>query len=432
MPSLAALTVLTIAEIVVEGNRKTRDSTVREISDLAVGQPWSDRARQHAKDELVTSGLFKDVQIHEEAVDGGIRVILEVRDKHSWIIAPTFYNQPTNKGGGLGFGENNLLGLNQKLLLYAQYATGDSFFIGAYIDPRFLGTRWSWQLDIYLRSSRIIEYAAPIAWFDDPEPVRESRLQYLNAGLKIGRELREGATLEGRVRAADVSYTDVALAEGATIEDVGGAPGDEVPAPGTPGLDTTFEVIATVDDRTNYWGVQEGTKAVITWEHSLPGADFDYWYAGATVQHGITFQWNHNVIARGSIGIGEDLPFQQEYSIGGTGHRGLENAQLRGDFRLSAGLEYSAPVTTYRGVAIRGLTFVDAGYVTFNDIEADDDFRHYLPGAAADGLAPYKTSVGIGTRLYLRQVVLPLLGLDFGYGVERRAFEIYLAIGLVD
>ena len=30
------------------------------------------------------------------------------------------------------------------------------------------------------------------------------------------------------------------------------------------------------------------------------------------------------------------------------------------------------------------------------------------------------------------KIVLPLLGLDFGYGVERGDYEIYLAIGLTD
>ena len=48
------------------------------------------------------------------------------------------------------------------------------------------------------------------------------------------------------------------------------------------------------------------------------------------------------------------------------------------------------------------------------------------------GLAGFKNSVGVGTRLYLRQIVLPLLGLDFGYGLEARDYEIYLAVGLTD
>lgn len=433
MASLALLASLTIAEIVVEGNHKTTDGTVLALSDLEVGQPWTDAARQHAEDELVTSGLFKRVRVDAEEVGEGVRVTLYVRDKHSWLIAPTFYDQPTNRGGGVGFGENNLLGRNDKLLLYGQYATGDTFFIGAFIDPAIRGGDWRWQLDVYLRSARTIEYAAPRAWIDDPKPVRVSRLQYLNAGLKLGKEIRDGAVLEGRLRGADVSYSDVALADGATMADLGLAADAAVPAPGAAGLDASFEILATYDDRTNYWGIEDGTKLVLTWEHTVPFSDFKYQYVGAKLSHALALPYQHNLVLRGVIGLGEDLPFQQEYSIGGTAQRGLENAQLRGDLRASGNVEYSAPVWSFRGLQLRGLGFVDVGYATFNDLEPDDArFRHYVPGADARGLAPLKTSVGLGTRVFLREVVLPLLGLDFGYGVERRELEIYLAIGLVD
>lgn len=433
MPSLAVLVLLAISEIVVEGNRKTTSATVREISDLRVGDPWTEAQRRRAEDELITSGLFQSVEVDDQTTATGVRVVLRVRDKHSWLIAPTFYWQPTNRGGGLGFGENNLFGRNEKLLLYAQAATGDSFFIGAFIDPSWRGGPWRWQLDVYLRSARVIEYAPPRAWRDDPAPVRESRLQYLNVGGKLGKELSEGAVLEGRLRGAHVSFSDVRLAGGATLEDVGVAPGDAVPAPGAPGWDLSAEVLASYDDRVNTWGLVEGSRILMTWERSLPGSDFHYWYVGGALQRGFVVGPDHNLVAELTVGVGEDLPFQQEYSIGGTQHRGLENGQLRGDVRGNASVEYSVPVLGHRGVALRALGFVDAGYAGFFDIEPDDArFRHYLPGADAGGAAPYKTSVGLGTRVFLRQVVLPLLGLDFGYGVERRDFEIYLAIGLVD
>jgi outer membrane protein insertion porin family len=96
-------------------------------------------------------------------------------------------------------------------------------------------------------------------------------------------------------------------------------------------------------------------------------------------------------------------------------------------------LEYSLPLFTLFGLSVRGLGFFDSGYTTFRD--ATNDERNYLPGSArADNstLAPFKNSVGVGTRLYLRQLVLPLLGLDFGYGLEARDLQVYLAIGLTD
>ncbi|MEO7092495.1 MAG: hypothetical protein ABI175_04535, partial [Polyangiales bacterium] len=111
-----------IAEIVVEENSKTTSDTVQLISKIEVGDAWTPDMAEEIKRNLVSSGLFKDVEVFTEPVKGGVKVHILAKDKHSWVIAPALYNQPTNKGAGLGFGENNLFGLNQKLLLYGQVA----------------------------------------------------------------------------------------------------------------------------------------------------------------------------------------------------------------------------------------------------------------------------------------------------------------------
>ena len=167
---------------------------------------------------------------------------------------------------------------------------------------------------------------------------------------------------------------------------------------------------------------------------ALPGlgSDFQYWYGGVQLARAMRFLARHNLVVRGSVGVGHDLPFQQEFTAGGTSQRGWKNNQFRGDLRVTANAEYSVPMFTVRGLAVRGLTFWDASYVTFRDPDDGRGVRDYLPGAGAGGLAPLRNSVGVGTRFYLRQIVLPLLGLDFGYGVERGDYEIYLAIGLTD
>jgi outer membrane protein assembly factor BamA len=125
------------------------------------------------------------------------------------------------------------------------------------------------------------------------------------------------------------------------------------------------------------------------------------------------------------------MPFQQEFTSGGTSMRGYLNDQFRGDSRMLANLEYSFPLFTIYGLSFRGLGFFDSSYTAFFT-NSDNTERNYLPGTDIHGLAPFKNSVGLGTRLYLRQIVLPLLGVDFGYGLEARDFQIYLAIGLTD
>lgn len=425
-----------VVDVRVDGNTKTTDETVRLIADVHQGEEMTPTLADRVQRDLVSSGLFQDVQVYWEPAPGGSRLVILARDKHSWVIAPAFYNQPTNKGVGLGFGENNLFGENEKLLLYAQVATGDSFFVGAYVDPSIAGTRFHWQADVFLKSGREIEYASPRAyWDDDPKPLRVSRLNYLNGGVRAGTRLFKAISLDARLRAAHVGYSWVEVAEGATLEEITGDPAaTTVPRPGATGWDVSGELSLGVDTRANWYGISSGYKFLATFEHALPGlgSDFEYWYSGVAMSRAIRVMKRHNLVLKGAANYGHDLPFQQEYLAGGTAQRGWKNNQFRGDIRATANVEYSVPILTVKGLAVRGLAFWDSSYITFKDGVQTNGTRHYLPGADARGLTPLRNSVGLGTRLYLRQIVLPLLGLDFGYGVERGDYEIYLAIGLTD
>jgi outer membrane protein insertion porin family len=337
----------------------------------------------------------------------------------------------------VGFGENNLFGENKKLLLYGQVATGDSFFIGAYVDPSIKGTRFKWQLDAYLLSTRSIEYAAPSRFLDSPKAVRTSRLNYFNAGLVGGINLFHDASLELRVRGAKVFYDDVALAAGAEPAEVTGdpsTPADAIPEPGQEGYDVSGQLIIDYDRRANWYGISHGDRYLISVERALTdlGSDFDYWHARVYFQRARRYYSRHNLIVKSQLAYGRDLPFQQEFTSGGTDLRGYLNQHFRGDFRAALNAEYSMPLLSIKGVALRVLGFVDSTYTAFLDIEDTDTFRSYLPGHGKLGLTPFKNTVGVGTRLYVRQIVLPLLGIDVGYGLERGDYEVYLAIGLTD
>jgi len=424
-----------IVDVKVEDETKTTPETVKLIADIDVGDEWTADMDDAITQRLVSSGLFKDVKVYSEPAAGGVIVHLIVKDKHSWVVAPAVYDQPTNKGGGIGYGENNLWGKNHKLLLYGQVATGDSFFVGAYVDPSINGSRFRWQADVYLASMRTIEYAPPRAYRDDPQPLRISRLNYLNAGLKLGVHLWGKTTFDARLRGAHVGYSWVKLAPGAALSDVTTDPtATAPPRPGATGWDTSLELFYGVDTRANWYGLSSGYKLQLMYEQGLPslGSDFRYWDVSLQLERAIRVLSRHNLILKGSFAMGHDLPFQQELTAGGTSMRGYKNAQLRGDLSANATAEYSVPLFTIKGLSIRGIGFWDSTYTTFVDRQTGDTFRSYLPGSEARGLSPFKNSVGVGTRLYLRQIVLPLLGLDFGYGVERGDFEIYLAIGLTD
>jgi outer membrane protein assembly factor BamA len=427
-----------IREIVIADNSKTTDDTVRFIAGIDEGDDWTEPMQDEIRIHLVSSGLFKDVSVFSEPhPKGGIKVTIIAKDKHSWVIAPTVYNQPTNKGAGIGFGENNLFGENKKLLLYGQVATGDSFFIGAYVDPSINGTPFHWQFDLFLQNERVFEYASPTALTEAPDQVRESKLRYFNAGVKAGVTLFRSLSLDGRLRGAYVFYNDVPrLVDDATEEDLGLMPGEPIPAPGAEGWDFSGEVVLAWDRRANWYGITSGDKYQLTYERSLGalGSDFDYRYYTAGVVFARKFLERHNLIFKATGEYGENLPFQHEFTAGGTTLRGYKNAQFRGDFKLASNFEYSVPVFTIKGFSLRALGFTDVAYIAFRNTEQNemDGVRHYLPDHDFRGKVRTRTSVGVGTRVYLRQIVLPLLGLDLGYSLESGGFELYFAIGLTD
>ena len=422
-----------IREIIVEDNKKTTSDTVELIAKVHVGDEWTPELIDKIKTRLVTSGLFKDVEVFWEPMgNGGVRLHMLVKDKHSWVIAPTFYTQPTNVGGGVGFGENNLFGLNQKLLLYGQIATGDTYFVGAWVIPSIGGTRFYAQVDTFLKHSRNIEYAPPTKYLSNPLAVRRSYIDYYNGGLRLGVDLFRGIKLDSRVRAAYLTYSHVELDTednpAVTPQDAGATDANNIAKPGLEGWDISNEFDLTVDRRANWYGLATGYRYTLVFEHTFLNSDFHYYELNASTYNAWQILEHHNLVFKTHVDVGHHMPFQQEFLTGGTSMRGWLNNQFRGDFHVLANLEYSVPLFEIEGLQFRGLAFFDSAYTTFLTSDTNSE-RNYLPNSAFDRnalFAPLKNSVGVGTRLFLRQIVLPLLGLDFGYGVEARDFQIYL------
>ena len=423
----------TIVGIDVSGNTKTNTATVRDIAGVDEGDKVVDGLVERVTVDLQSCGLFKDVRVAIEPEVGSlsrVRMKIAARDKHSWIIAPTFYNQPGNVGGGLGFGENNLFGRNKKMLLYAQIATADSFFLGGYMDPSIGGTRFYWRVDTILRRSKITEYDSPDEFLGQPEPLRNATLDYLNGGLLFGMNLWKGFSIDGRLRGARVSYHDAAYVDGAELD-----PSLPVVAelPDDDGWDVSTEWKLTRDYRSNWNGVTRGSVLQLQFDRSLTalGSHWDYWGLGLRAQVYKKLLSTHNLALKTSIASGHHLPFQQEYTAGGVNLRGYKDKQFRGDFKAAGTLEYSFQLFWIGPLAFRTLGFWDTAYITFLQDEGNET-RDYLPGQTEEKASRWRNGVGGGLRVYVKSIVLPLLGVDVGYGVEAHDYHIYFAVGLTE
>ncbi|HEY2746536.1 MAG TPA: polymerase, partial [Polyangia bacterium] len=149
----------------------------------------------------------------------------------------------------------------------------------------------------------------------------------------------------------------------------------------------------------------------------------------------------HNLLLKLGADIFFDPPFKMEVETGGALMRGLAFRQYRGDTDVRATLEYILPLFTVYGLSVRMIGFYDTNLTWFRSlpdqasptarfVTRGSTWRDFLPdtpsGVVRDS---WHNGLGGGLRFYLRGVILPLLGVDFAYGLEGNEFQWYLSIG---
>jgi outer membrane protein insertion porin family len=404
----------------IRGDSKVRPQTLGYLSHTAIGDRISGDDVPRIEQALLSSELFTKVAVALEDVPGdpsaGVIVVATVSDKHSWIVAPTVFALPGNRALGVGFAENDFRGLDQKFLLYGQIGTRNSLFLGTFLDPAVHGTQLTYRIDLYAYRRTVSEYANPP---EDPRSfdiARTTTSTYLGGGALIGWNFLWWLVGDLRLRGAYVYFRDAQDASGQALA-----------RPEKDGWDVTLQAHLTIDHR---YGVTWGTYAQLVLEPSLPGLDsYGYQYALLRAYHSWRIFDEHELELRGLFGAGRHLPLHEEPTLGGVEDlRGYDVDQFRGDTRAVARAEYSVPLFKWRFLAFRAIGFYDAGYVGFHDRRPSD--RAYLPNQLGAGYV--RSDAGAGLRIYLNNIVLPLLGLDLGYGLEGHSPEIYFEVGLTD
>jgi outer membrane protein insertion porin family len=406
----------------VRGASKVRPETLAYLTHLAIGDVVSDVDLPRIEQALLSSELFTEVKVSLEAELGapspGVVVVATVDDKHSWIVAPTAFALPGNLAFGVGYAENDFRGLDQKFLLYGQVGTRTSLFLGSFLDPSYHGTQLTWRTDLYLYRRTISELDNPPG---DPRSFAVDRTTvstYLGGGALVGWRFVWWLIGDVRLRGAYVYFRDPRDAAGVATQ-----------APEHDGWDISFQTHLTLDHRLNRYGVTWGPYAQLTTDVTLPGLDS---YGYQMLLFRAYYSWRifeeHELELRTHLDLGRHLPAHEELTLGGASDlRGYDLDQFRGDARAVFRAEYSVPLVKWRIFAFRALAFYDTGYVGFYARRSD---RDYLPNQLGPGYS--RNDVGGGVRIYVNNIVLPLLGLDLGYGLEAHAPQVYFEVGLTD
>jgi outer membrane protein insertion porin family len=406
----------------VRGPSKLTERTLGYLAHVDLGARIGAGDLPRIKQALISSELFEQVDVALEEAPDGVLLVATLDDKHSWIVAPTVFALPGRRSIGIGFAENDFRGENKKLLLYGQLGDRESLLFGTFLDPRVRGSKLFLRGDLFLYRRINDEYANLPTDPTDDRIARSSTARYLGGGLLAGWELRWWLATDARLRAGWVTFRDGAY---------GPDPSVTVPVPQSDGWDVTVQWRTTLDHRYHHRGVTWGPYVQLMLETSIPGLD-DYGYATALLR--AYYSWRlfaqHQIELRAIANTGYHLPFHEDFTLGGAPDlRGYAVDRYRGDTRLVFRTEYSVPLAKWRSFAFRGIGFWDTGYTAFNFPRTGDD-RDYLPTQL--GTSFRRNDVGGGLRLYVGAIVLPLLGLDFAYGVEARSTEVYFELGLTD
>ncbi len=441
-----------ITDVLVRGNSRTDESTVRSIAGISIGDILAVDTLDVVRERLGSSGLFSDVNVWWEPHGPGLRVNISVRDKFPWAPVPTGSWSSNNKAIGLIFVHGNLLGRGKQLLIGGRLATIDSGVIAAYRDPSLFGTWAYWQLQGLLQRQVIPEYQnygttpnGSAVRLASPFEFRETRL------FSYGVEPAIGVAWFRRVKTQLAWHLEKFDYFDRGSDDPNAKPPSvqvtQATAPGTTGVG---RVAVTFDYRAHEFAVMSGgaLETFLDYAGRQLGSDFTYWRAGLGWQQGIKLFHAHNLIYGAGSTIGHDLPFWAENTAGGSNLRGYLDRQFRGDTQVWGNVEYHCPLFSIRSLDFRALVFYDLQAIWFRALpttnrvgpdaggtsyyQRDTPDERTFPTMLRSGFSfdqSVHNDVGAGLRFFLRSVAVPLVGVDAGYGIESRSWQLLVFVG---
>jgi len=411
---------ITVGEVDIFGNDKTRDNVIRRELEFYPGQAYDTDKVKESRDNLLRLSWFNKVEITQDQAARGTNprnatVTVDEMPTGRFVVGIAV-NSNAGLMGNLQFEQRNFdyrtpprslddllqgrawSGGGQYFTLDAMPGTELSRYRMYYKDPRVADSDYSLGLDLHY-------------WQRQFETYTETRT---GGEISVGRKLTKYA------------FDEVGL----TLERVKiGSIDDDAPddVKDVRGPHQVHELRYTIghDTRDNYYIPTTGHRLAATVEGSteLIGSDFDFtrwrlegnWYTTAKRDK---LDRPYVVCWRGRLGYmwpesSRDDPIFERYFLGGAYDvRGFEyrgigprfgNEPLGGKFTASGGVEYDFPLA---GEYFRGAVFYDAGTLL---TEAGDlsfgEIRH---------------AVGFGIRFTIPPPFNFPVSLDFGFPVKKK------------
>jgi outer membrane protein assembly factor BamA len=363
-----------ISEIRFEGNRVTRESTLRRELALAPGDAADPAAIEAGRQAILDLELFREVDARTEPeTDGSVALVYRVREKRYVLPIPrvdTSSDRDVSYGAQLRW--SNVLGLNHRLDALVERGEfpeekrrrEEASARLTYDAPYLVGDEFDLSLDL--------EYLQRVT----PRAGREFDEDFARFETLVRDDRRAGRPRRGWILGGGVLWQDQR------------ASGEFAP-PSDGSATALVGTAAWRDQRFNVYS-ETGTRFDLRLETARDGFGSDYSYTRATLGYfdaralGDTpHQTLHCLASAGFVASGPES--RNEFGLGGSGKlRGYESDFVQGNRFYYGALEYLRPL---RWNWLRLFLTAEVG-------GADDDIER-----AADG-RPY-VSVGIGVRVRL-------------------------------
>lgn len=350
------------------------------------------------KDRLISSGLFTSAKVRKRTNrDGTCDLRVVVSEKQLWFVFPIFQAWSGRYSGGAAFGESNLFSPNSRTLLTAQGGNKMLRFFGVVDANNLFDTDFALRTYVLYRSDDVPIYQGVNK--TDEIRLKEGGFSFL-PGYQWTREIRTSLGVHYR-------YVDYGISQSVALS-------------GTTGNDVSLEFDFVFDSlkRKDAFANGDRIRASFRIADSRFGTDFSYhqqeveWVRARTYGKYV----NHVIQLIGAIGD-QARPFHRDFTLGGNALRGFNDRQFRGDTKVVARQNLLAPIVQLKKFSVFGLAFYDLGllYRDNNGLKREN----------------FRNGIGAGFRVSLKNILAPVVGVDFGYGIEDQDYHIYMSLGLV-
>ncbi|MBF0589119.1 MAG: outer membrane protein assembly factor BamA [Magnetococcales bacterium] len=362
--------------IKISGNTRTEDEVIRREMQLVEGDRFSSTKIKRSQDRITGLNFFENVSIktfptsdRPDAMDVDVKV--EEKPTGSFTVGAG-YSTTDKLMGTASVSQNNFLGKGQKLVLSFTLSSSSNQFNISFTEPYFLGRNVSLGFDLFNEETDTTDYST----------YHQSKYGgALRLGFPISREMRNYVSYNF----ANVEIDKVSANASSFVQDQ---------ARRSPYIQSMVSNTLVWNSLDNNMMPSKGRKHRLTGDFSGVGGDVTFVRLMTDNSYYKKLLKKTDLIGHlrgkgGYIdGIDEEVPIFERFFLGGTRSiRGFKNGGVGprtsggeafgGTYYGHANAEVFFPMLGLADKGVRGITFLDAGFVGDldnlpGDVQSDD------------------------------------------------------------